>query len=57
MKKDQGAGPERILGRKLARELRGEELEKVKGQTGRLQPITTTTEIQPPDSRTDGYVA
>jgi hypothetical protein len=41
MKKKE-TGAERILGRKLARELRGEEL---------------ATASQPPDTITDGYVA
>jgi hypothetical protein len=58
---EQGAGVERILGRKLARELRGAELERVNGSYADpgqgIQPINTTTLIEPPDTRNDGYVA
>jgi hypothetical protein len=58
---EQDAGAERILGRKLARELRGQELERVNGAYfapgGGIEPISTTTLIQPPDTRNDGYVA
>ena len=58
---EQGAGVERILGRKLARELRGAELARINGAYADpgngIQPISTTTLIQPPDTRNDGYVA
>ena len=57
-------GVERILGRKLALELRGEELARARGTFaplddggGGLTPIKTTTASQPPDTITDGYVA
>lgn len=58
-------GVERILGRKLARELRGEELARARGTyaaaeeggSGELTPIKTTTASHPPDTITDGYVA
>ncbi|HEV2851711.1 MAG TPA: hypothetical protein VHC97_02800 [Thermoanaerobaculia bacterium] len=58
-------GVERILGRKLARELRGEELARARGTYapmddgggGGVTPIKTTTASQPPDTITDGYVA
>ena len=43
---------ERILGRKLARELRRDELAKA---TGALKPISTTSMSEPPDSVVDGY--
>ncbi len=69
MKKQEG-GTERILGRKLARELRGEELAKANGTwsgdgsgpqpiqpSQPIHPINTTTLIQPPDTITDGWVA
>ena len=66
MKKTQEIPGERILGRRLARELRGAELERALGAVvlapsgpGQipLQPIKTTTEIQPPDTINDGYVS
>jgi hypothetical protein len=59
-------GMERILGRKLARELRGEELERARGTFAPMddggggdgvKPINTTTASQPPDTIIDGYVA
>ncbi len=62
MKKKE-SGVERILGRKLARELRGEELARARGtyapmdDGGGITPIKTTTAMQPPDTITDGYVA
>jgi hypothetical protein len=61
--KKQETGIERILGRKLARELRGEELARVNGTLDGdggpqpVQPINTTTLIQPPDTIVDGWVA
>ena len=64
MKKTQEKA-ERILGRRLARELRGADLEKATGaivveSPGQgpipIQPLKTTTEIQPPDTINDGYV-
>ena len=59
MKKQEA--PERILGRKLARELRGEELARANGSVGSnpnlpLQPIATTSMSQPPDTM-DGWAA
>lgn len=64
MKKNE-TGAERILGRKLARELRGEELARARGTLmpmddgggGGLTPIKTLSASQPPDTITDGYVA
>jgi hypothetical protein len=63
MKKKE-TGVERILGRKLARELRGEELARARGTHapmadggGGVTPIQTTTASQPPDCIIDGYVA
>jgi hypothetical protein len=50
---------ERILSRKLARELRGEELARATGRLSEpqlpLKPIKTITASQPPDSIVDGY--
>lgn len=53
---------ERILGRRLARELRGEELARAAGTMASdpevpLKPIKTISASQPPDTITDGYTA
>ena len=60
--KKQDAGAERILGRRLARELRGEDLARtmqggISDPQLPLQPIKTTTASYPSDTITDGYVA
>jgi len=52
---------ERILGRRLARELRGDELAEAMGTLLAenpqlpLKPIKTISASQPPDSIVDGY--